>query len=175
MDENLLIEINGLSDGSISRHWSLGKEFFALFGNGDIRDGKVEADAKLTRSSGKISVDLMLRGSVTVLCDRCLSPLQVPVKEEIPIVVKFGEAPSGEGSDNLDDDVEEVFLPEEAGALDLGQMAYDYVCLAIPLRRVHPKGGCDESVARYIADEAASAPVSESPFAGLKDLLDAKK
>lgn len=166
MDENLLIEINGLPDGSISRHWDLGKEFFALFGNSDIRDARVKVDAKMVRSGNSAAVDILLTGSVTVLCDRCLAPLQIPVSEQIPLSVKFG-------AEEADDDV--IVISDDEAALDFSQIVYDYVCLAIPMKRVHPEGACDESVAKYISTEGASAPAQESPFAGLKALLDAKK
>ena len=72
MDEGLLIEINGLPDGSVSRHWDLGKEFFALFGNSDIRDARVSADAKMVKSGDSAVVDILLTGSVTVLCGQML-------------------------------------------------------------------------------------------------------
>lgn len=177
MDEGLLIEINGLPDGSVSRHWDLGKEFFALFGNSDIRDARVSADAKMVKSGDSAVVDILLTGSVTVLCDRCLAPLQIPVSEQIPLSVKFGAGATGaeDRSERSGTTNEEVFLSDEEAALDLSQIVYDYVCLAIPMKRVHPGGACDESVAKYISEEGAPAPASDSPFAGLKALLDARK
>ena len=174
MSELLVIEINGLPDGSRNFHWDLGKEFFALFGNPDISDAGVGADAKLVKSGDFIGVDITLTGSVTVPCDRCLAPLQIPVDETILLSVKFGAEGAGAGNrDESDGEREVVYLPEEEAVVDLNQIVYDYVCLAIPVKRVHPEGHCDESVAKYIGKQAVPA-VGDTPFAGLKDLLGGK-
>ena len=61
-----------------------------------------------------------------------------------------------------------------AEGVDLGQVVYDYVCTSIPLHKVHPDGGCDPAASRYLLAEEPvqeTAPVLESPFAGLKNLL----
>ena len=61
--------------------------------------------------------------------------------------------------------------------LDLSQTVYDYICLSLPVQRVHEDGGCDPETVRFLSsedDEDLLVKDSSSPFAGLKDLLDKK-
>ena len=54
---------------------------------------------------------------------------------------------------------------------------YDYICLSLPVQRVHEDGGCDPETVRFLSsedDEDLLVKDSSSPFAGLKDLLDKK-
>ena len=43
------------------------------------------------------------------------------------------------------------YAPEGA-ELDLGQDVYDYVCTALPLKRVHPDGGCNQETVGYLSE-----------------------
>ena len=50
-------------------------EFFQKFGNTEILDADVNVEIRvLKKSAQKVEADLHLSGTVTVPCDRCLSP-----------------------------------------------------------------------------------------------------
>lgn len=59
--------------------------------------------------------------------------------------------------------------------LDLRQFFYDYVCLSLPLQRVHPKGGCNEQMIEKLkslkAEDKKVKKEANSPFEKLKNLL----
>ena len=62
---------------------------------------------------------------------------------------------------------------------DLSQAVYDFVCLSLPLQRLHPEGQCDPNTVRFLShkergDEEAEAAAANSPFAALKGLFDSK-
>ena len=70
----------------------------------------------------------------------------------------------------------EVLTPGEYPEWDLSQAVYDYVCLSLPIQRVHPEGECNPDTVRFLSqverpDEEAAA---SSPFAALKGLFDSK-
>ncbi|MBO4466670.1 MAG: hypothetical protein J5745_01020, partial [Bacteroidales bacterium] len=96
-----------------------------------------------------------LTGFVTVPCDRCLEPLQVPVEED----------PSEEFKTEL---VKEDW--------DLSQAVYDYICLALPMQRVHPEGECNPDTVRFLgqSERVNEEAAPNSPFAALKGLFDSK-
>ena len=90
----------------------------------------------------------------------------------IRLSVRYGEGPSGTQDE---EGREVVFLPDAESVLDLGQILYDYVYTALPLVRVHPDGGCDPEVVKFLGrSEESPAEESQNPFASLKTLLDEK-
>ena len=65
-------------------------------------------------------------------------------------VIKFGE-----NFEELSDDV--IVIPSSEHAVDISQMAYEMICLSLPIRRVHPddENGnttCDEEVLKRIEE-----------------------
>lgn len=154
---SIIIPLNGWAAGERTFRFTAGSEFFQMFGNQEILDANVSVEVRVVKEgSQKVEADLRLSGSVTVQCDRCLEPLEVPVDE----------APS------------EVFKPGTVEVeWDLSQEVYDYICLAIPLQRVHPEGQCNPDTVRFLGqgergnEEAAQ---TNSPFAALKGLFEDK-
>ena len=141
-------------------HSHAGLEFFQSFDNTEILDADVDVEIRVVKKERKVEAELHLSGTVTVPCDRCLEPLALPVEAH----------PS------------EVFKPESlAEDWDLSQAVYDYICLSLPLQRVHPEGECNPDTVRFLGhqehgNEEAEAVEKEanSPFAALKGLFDSK-
>ena len=170
MGDNLVIQLNGLPDGSRRYHWELGKEFFASYGNSEILDADVSVDVKLEKSGDYIGLDIDLDGTVTVPCDRCLAPLELEAGDKVRLSVKYGDGKEKLAQPSADGSREIIWLPEGADGIDISQEVYDYTCLSLPSRKVHIEGGCDPQVVRYLGNEAA--PVSgNTPFESLKDVF----
>ena len=152
-----VIPLNDWAAGERKFHSQAGLEFFQSFGNTEILDADVNVEIRvLKKSAQKVEADLHLSGTLTVPCDRCLEPL----------VINVDETPS------------EVFTPGEDPDWDLSQAVYDYVCLSLPLQRVHPEGKCNPDTVRFLSqvereDEEAEADAN-SPFVALKGLFDSK-
>ena len=92
-----------------------------------------------------MTVDCKVVGELTLTCDRCAEDLVMPIDVAIALNVKFGQ------EEEEDDDVREtIFIPAGESALDLSQTIYDYVCLSLPLQRVHPEGGCSQAALKYL-------------------------
>ncbi len=161
---NLIIPLNDWAAGERKFHSHVGLEFFQTFDNSEILDASVEVDVAVRKEGmRKVKADLHLHGTVTVPCDRCLEPFDIPV----------------EASELLDAESEELLSAD--GELDLRQAVYDYVCLSLPIQRVHPEGACNPDTVRFLGhpgqkDEEAGAEQNEanSPFAALKGLFDSK-
>ena len=143
-----VIPLSGLAQGGTQFDWRADGTFFGNSGNSEI-----------------LAADL----GVTVLCDRCLEELELPVDTGFKLSVKFGE-----GAETADaGDREIVMIPEGSQELDLSQFVYDYTCISLPMRRVHPEGECNPEALKYLSTEesAGDAPSAGSPFAALKDIL----
>ena len=92
----------------------------------------------------------------------------------------FRSQEPADSSDAAEGEREIVWLPESDVDLDLGQIVYDYVCLSLPVQRVHPDGECNPEAVRFLSsedDQGDIAPGEDSslPFASLKDLIDKVK
>ena len=124
-----IVRLIDLKSG-VSRHeWHADGRFFEDFGNSEILGADILVSAKVSYHGVTADVECEIRGSVTVACDRCLEDLEIPVEASF----------------------EESYAPEGA-ELDLGQDVYDYVCTALPLKRVHPDGGCNQETVGYLSE-----------------------
>ena len=152
----IIIPLNGWAAGGRQFRFHAGTEFFQMFDNQDILDADVNVDVRVVKEgSQKVEADLHLAGNVTVQCDRCLDPLVLQVESSPSEVLSPGA-------------VEERW--------DISQDVYDYICLAMPLQRVHPQGECNPDTVRFLGqggrkDEEAA---QSSPFAALKGLFEEK-
>ena len=154
--DSFIIPLNGWAAGERKFRFHADTEFFHKFDNIEILDADVNAEIRVTKEGmQKVEAVLHLQGTVTVPCNRCLEPVVIPVEAN----------PS------------EVLAPgEEEVDWDLSQAVYDYVCLSLPLQRVHPEGECNPDTVRFLSrrergDEEAA---SNSPFAALKGLFESK-
>ena len=154
--DSFIIPLNGWAAGERKFRFHADTEFFHKFDNIEILDADVNVEIRVTKEGmQKVEAVLHLQGTVTVPCNRCLEPVVIPVEAN----------PS------------EVLAPgEEEVDWDLSQAVYDYVCLSLPLQRVHPEGECNPDTVRFLSrkergDEEAA---SSSPFAALKGLFDSK-
>ena len=166
---NFIIPVNGLAPGKTVFEWSAGKAFFEDFGNGEILDAKLTVRAEAEKSGKYLGIDCTISGTLSVSCDRCLGDIEMPVDTTVRLSVKYGNAETDE--DRNDGDREVVFLDGSDTDLDLSQIVYDYSCLALPIRRVHPDGKCDPAVAGRIGKMPEEAAREENPFAALRGMF----
>ena len=167
-----IIPLNGWAAGEREFRWHAGTEFFQMFDNAEILDADVDVEAKVVKSGHYIGVDLDVEGSVTVPCDRCLEDLTLPVDAHPSFSVKFGEevSPGGESGEG---EREILCLSDSDADLDLRQVIYDFVCLSLPMQKVHDEGQCNPDTVRFLSHEQGNeeAAAMNSPFAALKGLL----
>ena len=128
MSDSFIVPINRLSAGKNAFQWHLDGSFFDTFENSEILAADLEADVVIFNDDYDIRVEGKIKGSVTVQCDRCLADLTLPVDT------------------TFDDD---EF--EDCDSVDLRQDLYDFVCISLPMQRVHEDGGCDEETVKYLS------------------------
>ena len=172
VNDGFIIPLNGLTTGKTQYEWKVGKEFFEAFDNSEILDAELVASVVVEKSGRYLGIDCDVTGEVYVECDRCLEKLHLPVDVEICLSVKYGEEESSD--EHHEGEREVIFVPETDAEFDMGQIIYDYVCLSLPMQRVHEDGGCNPDAMKYLSTgEIVAAPESEdnNPFAALKDMF----
>ena len=125
-----IVKINDLARGTSVKEWRADGEFFGIFGNPDILGADLEVEVTFHNHGTTVDVECDIDGTVTVACDRCLEDLELPVETGF----------------------EESYVPE-SDELDLSQDIYDYVCIALPLQKVHAEGQCNPDTIKYLSTE----------------------
>lgn len=178
MKDDFIIPLNGLKPGKTSFGWKVGAEFFRQFENKDIRAAEISVDAVVEKSGTYLGIDAVMKGVVTVPCDRCGDDVELSVNADIQLSVKFGSEPVAEEEIVVSEGRETVYLPEDGADMDMSQTIYDFACLSLPMQKVHGEGGCNPDALRYLAgsedaaDNAGERGDENNPFAVLKGLYD---
>jgi len=114
--------------------FELGRAFFERFDpQGEfIADGNLHADVMLDKTERLITISFHIVGTVRLTCDRSLDEYDQPLDITHQLLVRYGDEPK-----ELDDDVLQV-TPDTL-TLDVAQHLYDYIGLALPMKRLHPR------------------------------------
>ncbi len=167
-NRDYIIPIKGMSAGKHLFEFPIGNEFFEEYDNSQILGALLNVKLELDKSSTLIEVKGVIGGSVTVECDRCLELMEVKIETEANLLVKFVKSVGEE------DDDEVMTLEPSESELDLKQFLYDYISLALPIQRVHPKGECNPEMIKKLDalnNKALEGEEAKSPFDKLKDLM----
>lgn len=148
---NTEIQFSGLKSGIYHYDYTLDDSFFSEFKNEKILGGKVFFDVKLEKNERVMLFFFAYSGKVRTTCDRCLEELEWPVEGEETICVKLSDTETS-------DDENVVILPESAYKIDLAQLMYEFVAVAMPIQCVHPDDAegnstCNPEMLKYISEE----------------------
>ncbi|MDR3250443.1 MAG: DUF177 domain-containing protein [Tannerella sp.] len=125
--------------------YKLENEFFESADSNEVSQGKVNVALSVIRASSAFELVFRIKGIVTVTCDRCLEDMEIPVGTTNRLIVTFGDKFSEESD-------EHIIVPEEEGAIDIGWYMYEFIVLAIPVKRVHEPDGCNEMMAAKLRE-----------------------
>lgn len=119
-------------------------DFFAGLDQQEILGGELRAIIATHPCAGLQQVELSLEGRVRTLCDRCLSPVELPVAATGRCSIGYEDDEAG------DEDTLRVAARETV--YDLGWQIYETALLALPVARCHARGDCDPDVAGRIQE-----------------------
>ncbi len=128
------IQFKGLKDGFHTFELEIDNKFFEFFANKDIERGSVKAEIILEKKPGLLQFNIFLKGTVNVVCDRCLDFFDFTFEFSGSLFVKFTQNMTASGDPDL------IFLDTDAYEVDLAQYLYESVTLSLPYRKVHPGG-----------------------------------
>jgi len=141
MSGSYTIPLSGLKEGHHTLDFEIDNKFFEQFEESEVKEGSLVANIELDKRSTHVDMIIKVSGSVRISCDRCLEEFSQPVKSENRLLVKFGKS-----LEDIDPDILSVSVDEHE--LDLQQQLYEFIILALPIKRVHPvdnkgKSTCD--------------------------------
>lgn len=128
------IRFAGLADGSQVFDFIIHKDFFMnYYPDTEILDSDVKVHIIADKTPVMLILEMNISGKITVECDRCLDPCEVPVKTSKTVI--FTSSGNDDGRRKEDDSIVSVNAETESILLD--EYLYDFTILALPLRRVH--------------------------------------
>lgn len=127
------IDIIRLKDGEHVFPFEIGGDFLSHFeGNNVISDGSLTAKVTLKRQAGIIEAWFDINGTVQLTCDRSLESYDQPLSIRERILYKYG-VEEKELS-------EEIFMiTNDTAHINVAQLIYEFIYLAIPVKKLHPK------------------------------------
>jgi len=131
MSGSYTIPLSGLKEGHHTIDFEIDKKFFEQFEESEVKEDSLIANVEIDKRSTHLDMIIRISGSVRINCDRCLEPYLQPIQSENRLLVKFGKS-----IEDIDPDIISVAADEHE--LDLQQHLYEFIMLAIPIKRVHP-------------------------------------
>jgi uncharacterized protein len=131
MSISYTIGISGLREGRHTIDFEIDNRFFESFEESEVREGSLVVIVELEKRASHADMSIRISGEVKVCCDRCLEMFFYPVECENRLLIKFGKKIE-EGDPDI------VSLSADENELDLRQNFYEYIHLALPIRKVHP-------------------------------------
>jgi uncharacterized protein len=161
MSGSCIIPLIGLKEGRRTIDFEIGDEFFEQFEESEIKEGRLIALIEMDKRSSHIDLSISISGSVKVCCDRCLEMFFQPVDCRNRILVKFGKSIE-------DSDPDIISVPADEHELDLNQHIYEFIHLALPIKRVHPddnngKSACDPVMLKKLEELIVEDEIENDP------------
>jgi len=126
------INIVGLSNKEHHFHYEFGDEFFREYGSDLVSEGNFQVDVVLDKRETFLEAEIKIHGAAKLICDRSLEPFDFPVNVTRKVVFKYGDR-----DEEITDEI--VIINRDTAWLELGQYIYEFIALAIPLKKLHPK------------------------------------
>lgn len=141
--DEFIIPFSGLKQGLHSFDFEVNDKFFACFENSEISKGKLAIKLNLDRKSVLLLISIETKGHVSVLCDRCGDDFELPISGNLSVVVKIG-------NEENEADEEVIYLSLKDNEINVSQMVYETICLAMPYVRKHEDGKCNKEALKKI-------------------------
>lgn len=156
--ESYIIPFKNLKDGIHNYDFIIDNKFFEQFEKSEIQKGNLKAFVRLDRQITFIVLEIEIKGTINVLCDRCLEPYILPFKNADKIILKFGEEISDSGY--IGEEIQ-IFNFNDT-EINISQFLFEIIQIGLPLKKVHPDDsdnnpGCNPEILieleQYICNE----------------------
>lgn len=125
------IDIINLKNGTYEYDFNIKDEFFEFFDNSIVDKANLGAKIDLEKSERLIRVRFDIKGTINLICDRSLKPFDHPLVIKNIHLFKY--------SNHGEEDTEDIsYISPDKESIDLGQLIYEYICIAVPMKKIHP-------------------------------------
>jgi uncharacterized protein len=152
------INVARLKLGKHSETFEIDRAFFEQMSTSLIGEGNLEARLGMEKYKTHLDVKFFIEGTVQVECDRCGQPYPQAIADERRVIYAFSESLKF-------DNQEVIYVDPEEPNLSLVQELYDFVHLALPMRRVPELEVhiCPPEVLAVLGLDERGEPLPEAP------------
>jgi uncharacterized protein len=130
--EQLNILIYGLKNGVHDYHFEVGDSFFSTFENSPITKGELRVKVALDKSDNFIKATFEIDGKIELVCDRSLESFEKYLSIQESLIFKFGDE-----TKEISEEIQ--MITRDTQEINAGQLIYEFVGLAIPMKKLHPR------------------------------------
>lgn len=126
------IAVQRLRPGEHHFQYKVDDKFFEAFAYGIVEKGSLKVELELLRTERLLDLHFHITGSIELECDRSLEKFDHPLDLQEEMILKFGDT-----AEELDDNME--MIPWDLQELNIARFIYQFVTVAVPLKKLHPK------------------------------------
>jgi len=126
-----LIPFKGLSIGKHDFQFHVDELFFVEKKSDIVTEGDLIVNFILDRQSRNMTSEMSIKGTIKLVCDRCIDKFDYPIDVTYHQIFKFANAP-----DIQEDDI--IYLGDKEYQLDVSELILENILLQVPIRKVHP-------------------------------------
>lgn len=160
--DNYYVDLKSSKSNALELSYQLDNKFFADIEGEEFQKGTVEAHVSVKKNGDVFNFSFELAGVVTVPCDRCLDDLEIEVSTTNTLKIKLGESYADEG------DI--VVVPESDGGVNIAWYLYEFIALALPMKRVHAPGKCNNEMSGKLKKHSYGAEEEDDEQAQERDI-----
>jgi uncharacterized protein len=126
------IDIFKLSNQKHDYEYVIDSSFFEGFENSIVEKGNLKVRLTLDKSETFIQASFHIVGIAELTCDRSLEKYDFHIDQPSKLIFKYAEE-FNEISDEI------ITIPKDLQQLNMAQYIYEFIGLAIPMKKLHPK------------------------------------
>ena len=164
------IKLGVITNGENSFSFDIKDQFFEAFTISDVECAEIKATALLDKDSDKLKLHLTIEGLVNnLLCDICTDEISVNINAETDVIIKVTD-------EDLTSTDEIFYIKKSKNQIDLKQLIFEMIILALPNRRQHPldkngKSTCNKEMIDLVNKYTEVKEKSSDPrWDALKDI-----
>jgi len=161
------IDIFKLSNSSHRYEFVFDDSFFSLFEGSLVSEGSGKIDLVLLKSDSYIELKFEIAGRIELICDRSLAPFGFDIAIKNKLLIKFGD-----NWEELSDEI--LMMPRNEQTINVAQYVYEFIGVAIPMKKLHPKFNNEDDEDEFIYSSEDSNEneqiVTDPRWKKLKDL-----
>lgn len=152
------IPVYGIEQGVHSYHFHCGDSFFASFEKSLIENGEFEVDMSLEKKSDTIELAFSIHGNIMTNCDRCTARIQLPIKGDAELMLKYAE------HEKEEDEI--VFISRDRDTYDVSEFLHQSIELLLPMSNTYdcendnPRP-CDDRVLEVLNEQSKKTKTKE--------------
>ena len=142
--EQYTIPIKGLGLGIHQFDFEIKRAFFQRFEHSPIQDGAIQLNLTFDKRLDMYVLQFDFEGFVQTNCDRCLDALDLQLSDSQQLLVKLS-------AEERIEEAEVIYISPEASMFNVAKYAYEFICLSMPLIKVHSESNaCNPEMLAYL-------------------------